>query len=183
MKLASFMNQRLEELLGAWDEAAAHIYPGVDGLSPKALRNSAREILLAVVEDLSAQPLAGDDERLRARGQLPAHAPSMTETARSHAAERFSQGFTVNNVVAEFCALRESVISRWIAVSTPTTADELADLRRFDHAIDQALAASVRCFDERAQEARDLLAGALAHDLRTPVGAIAVSAQVLLASV
>ncbi|MCA8251531.1 HAMP domain-containing histidine kinase [Burkholderia multivorans] len=51
---------------------------------------------------------------------------------------------------------------------------------RFNEAIDQVLAESVRHYVQRTERIRDLFAGVLAHDLRSPLGAILNSSEVLL---
>lgn len=51
---------------------------------------------------------------------------------------------------------------------------------RFNEAIDHMLAESVRQYAQRTERIRDLFAGVLAHDLRSPPGAILNSAEVVL---
>ncbi|SDR54186.1 Histidine kinase-, DNA gyrase B-, and HSP90-like ATPase [Paraburkholderia fungorum] len=51
---------------------------------------------------------------------------------------------------------------------------------RFNEAIDQMVAESVRQFSTRSERIRDLFTGVLAHDMRSPVTAIVNSANVLL---
>jgi len=51
---------------------------------------------------------------------------------------------------------------------------------RFNEAIDQMLTESVRQYAQQTEHIRDLFAGVLAHDLRSPLGAILNSAEVLL---
>jgi signal transduction histidine kinase len=58
----------------------------------------------------------------------------------------------------------------------------LEELTRFDEAIDEALSESVERHTARVDRARDLLLGALGHDLRNPLGAVLQSAQYLLQS-
>ncbi|WP_028207370.1 histidine kinase dimerization/phospho-acceptor domain-containing protein [Paraburkholderia nodosa] len=53
-------------------------------------------------------------------------------------------------------------------------------MTRFNEAIDQVLAESVRHYVMRTERIRDLFAGVLAHDLRSPLGAILNSSEVLL---
>lgn len=50
---------------------------------------------------------------------------------------------------------------------------------RFNEAIDQGLTESVRQFSERTERIRDLFAGVLAHDLRSPLGVLLNSAEIL----
>lgn len=50
---------------------------------------------------------------------------------------------------------------------------------RFNEAIDQGLTESVRQFSDRTERIRDLFAGVLAHDLRSPLGVLLNSAEIL----
>lgn len=51
---------------------------------------------------------------------------------------------------------------------------------RFNEAIDQMVAESVREYSSTTERVRDLFTGVLAHDLRSPVGAILNSARVIM---
>jgi signal transduction histidine kinase len=51
---------------------------------------------------------------------------------------------------------------------------------RFNEAVDQMLAESVRQYAQRTERIRDLFAGVLAHDLRSPLGAITNATEVVL---
>lgn len=53
-------------------------------------------------------------------------------------------------------------------------------LTRFNEAIDESLAEAVSWYTARIEDARELLNGVLAHDLRSPLGAVLTSAEVLL---
>ncbi|KVM84633.1 hypothetical protein WT05_15610 [Burkholderia stagnalis] len=50
----------------------------------------------------------------------------------------------------------------------------------FDEAVDQALSEAVERYAAGLERTRDLFVGILAHDLRTPLGAIAMAAQLLM---
>jgi signal transduction histidine kinase len=52
---------------------------------------------------------------------------------------------------------------------------------RFNDTIDQAIAESVGFFNERVEQARDLLLGMLGHDMRSPRQAILMTASYLAA--
>jgi signal transduction histidine kinase len=90
-----------------------------------------------------------------------------------------SHGFGINDVVAEFRALRATVLRRWQPIPlVDTTAFQ--EMIRFNEAIDQVLAESVRHYAYRTERIRDLFAGVLAHDLRSPRGAMLNASEVLL---
>jgi signal transduction histidine kinase len=79
-------------------------------------------------------------------------------------------------MVSEYRALRASVIKLWEAeLSEPTHAD-LEELTRFNEAVDQELMESIHHYTKKSAEAKDLFLGILSHDLRNPLGSIAMSA-------
>lgn len=86
----------------------------------------------------------------------------------------------MNDVIAEFRALRASVARHWLAAPAAATAKRLDELVRFDEAVDQALTESVAHYSAGLARTRDLFVGILAHDLRTPLGAVTISAEYLL---
>ncbi len=58
-------------------------------------------------------------------------------------------------------------------------AGSLQDVIRFNEAIDQALAESIRFFSAQVDRSRNLLIGMLGHDMRSPLNAITLTAEVL----
>ena len=58
----------------------------------------------------------------------------------------------------------------------------LDDVLRFNEAIDQAIAESIRFFSAQVDQARNLLLGMLGHDMRSPLNTILMTAQYLAKS-
>jgi signal transduction histidine kinase len=83
-------------------------------------------------------------------------------------------------MVSEYRALRASVLMLWSQRVRQGVEFELEDITRFNEAIDQALAESVVRFAKLVSESQNIFLGILGHDLRTPLGAISMGAQVLL---
>jgi signal transduction histidine kinase len=83
-------------------------------------------------------------------------------------------------MVAEYRALRASVIRLWTAALGALGPDNIEDLTRFNEAIDQALAESVSRYNQDLDQAKDVFLAILGHDLRTPLGAIYTSATFML---
>ncbi len=77
-------------------------------------------------------------------------------------------------------ALRASVIRLWTAENGNLTGADLADLMRFNEAIDQALAESVTRYTLNLERSKEMFLAVLGHDLRTPLGAVLMSAQFML---
>jgi signal transduction histidine kinase len=85
-------------------------------------------------------------------------------------------------MIAEYRALRTSVLVLWMPPKDVTKIQEIADVVRFNEAIDQALAESVVTYTKAVDAARNVFLGILGHDLRSPLGAISLGAEVLLRS-
>jgi len=100
--------------------------------------------------------------------------------AETHAVLRAKSGFDINQLAAEYRALRASVLRQWMDACQ---LDELGleDIVRFNEAIDQAIAESIAFFSAQVDQARNLLLGMLGHDMRSPLNAIQVTATYLAA--
>ena len=83
-------------------------------------------------------------------------------------------------MVAEYRALRASVVRLWTQAQRPPEVDDDADLARFHEAIDQALAESVAQYEQGVEQAKETFVAILGHDLRLPLGAISTSAAFVL---
>lgn len=64
------------------------------------------------------------------------------------------------------------MVRRWLASGA---LHQLTELVRFEEAVDHALSESVSRYSFLLARARDVLVGILAHDLHTPLGAIAMA--------
>lgn len=178
MTLSDFIEANLDGLIHDWTEYARVVSPANNRLSEEQLRNSARELLTGIAADMrGAQNLA--QQLAKSRGERADADPVFNGIGRGHADDRQSQGFEIRALVAEFRALRASVLRRW-SQTAQSDAAAFDQMIRFNEAIDQMLAESVDQFAKRTERIRDLFAGVLAHDLRSPVGAILHSAYVLL---
>lgn len=181
MTLSEFIEREVDRIVDEWAEFAQTRLPAARELSARALRNDARELLLHIADEMEGEQ-SGEEQRLTARGQRPDHAPQITATAQQHALSRFNEGFSVNELVAEYRALRASVVRRWTEHMLHVDRDALHDLVRFGAALDQALTESLAWYAGRVEQARSLLLGTLGHDLRNPLGAVRNSAAYLLRS-
>jgi signal transduction histidine kinase len=82
-------------------------------------------------------------------------------------------GFTINQLAAEFRALRASVLHWWAKASEPAAIDP-GDVFRFNE-----VAESVAFFSVRVENDRNLLLGMLGHDMRGPLQVIQLTATYL----
>ncbi len=135
-------------------------------------------MLLSIAEDIESEQ-GSAEQQAKSRGERPGNAPALTRSAHDHAQHRFEQGFALEEMVAEYRALRASVQRIWVSHRQPQAASDADQLIRFNEAMDQGLAESIAGFSKRLEEARDLLLGVLGHDLRNPLGAVMGSAQFL----
>lgn len=88
-------------------------------------------------------------------------------------------GFSIDQMVSEYRALRTSVLSQWLDQVKHGTPLEVDDMNRFHEAIDQALAESIASYSRAVEASRNVFLGILGHDLRTPLGAILLGADML----
>ena len=100
--------------------------------------------------------------------------------AQTHAVLRAVSGFDINQLVAEYRALRATVLRLWIDTMSLEALD-MEDVIRFNEAIDQAVAESVGHFHAYVERGRNLLLGMLGHDMRSPLNTIVLTASHLAA--
>jgi signal transduction histidine kinase len=177
MRLADFIIQNMEPILQQWEDFAKTLTPAADGMDALALRDHAEHMLRNIAADL--QTFQSPEARiLRSHGNAP---PSSDVTsAQTHADLRHASGFTIAQVIAEYRALRTSVLALWLPPDHVSKDQEVRDVIRFNEAIDQALAESVVTYASDVEMTRNVFLGVLGHDLRSPLGAISLSAEVLL---
>jgi len=143
------------------------------------LRDHAPQILDAVVKDITtAQTREAQAEK--SKGRAPRVPGSPATAAQTHAVLRAQSGCDINQLVAEYRALRASVLRLWID-ACPLNEASGKEIIRFDEAIDQAIAESVGDFHAQVEQSRNLFLGMLGHDMRTPLNAIVATASLLRA--
>jgi signal transduction histidine kinase len=179
MRLAEFILDEMEAVLSEWEVFAASLLPAATGMTPLALRDHAKQILEAVAADLSS-PQTRAEQSAKSMGRAPGVSGAGETAAQTHAVLRAHSGFDINQLVAEYRALRASVLRLWLD-SHAVEAEGVEDIIRFNEAIDQAIAESVGHFDAQVEQARNLLLGMLGHDMRNPLNNILMTAQYLTA--
>jgi len=177
MRLADFILQETETILVEWEAFAATLLPAASGMTSLALRDHAKQILEAVAKDLST-PQTRETQSEKSKGRVPKLFGTPETAAETHAVLRARGGFDVNQLVAEYRALRASVLRLWIDAGDPDETN-LDDIVRFNEAIDQAIAESISFFSAQVDQARNLLLGMLGHDMRSPLNTILMTAQYL----
>jgi len=178
MRLSEFITTHRESILEEWEEFARTCKPASGTMDVLALRDHADQMLSVIAKDLET-PQNPEDQAVKAKGEAPEGDPVAT-AAELHGADRAESGFTVEQMVSEYRALRASVIRLWTAAEGELASADVEDLTRFNEAIDQSLAESVQRFTEDLDESKEMFLAILGHDLRTPLGAIFTSAQFML---
>ena len=177
MRLPDFIEQNMEPILQQWEDFAKTLTPAAEGMDPLALRDHAEHMLRTIAADLRTRQ-SQEARILRSHGNAP-RVNSIT-SAETHADLRHASGFTIGQVIAEYRALRTSVLALWLPPDYVSKDQEIDDVIRFNEAIDQALAESVVTYATAVETARNVFLGVLGHDLRSPLGAVLLSAEVLL---
>ena len=174
MKLSTFIKNHLEEILTEWDLFAQTLLPAASGMSVTDLRDDAKQILNAIAVDIETKQSLGQ-EKDKSKGLALA---SKDSAASTHGRLRHNSGFTLVQLVAEFRAVRASVLRLWLPNITAITEEATADMIRFNEAVDQAVAASVATYAEHAANVRDTFLAILGHDLRSPLSTITMAGDV-----
>ncbi|HUQ20684.1 MAG TPA: sensor histidine kinase [Gemmatimonadaceae bacterium] len=176
--LPDFIRGNTEPILSEW-ETFARSLPLGETLDIAALRDHAKEMLRAVAEDLS-EPQTGRQQSEKSRGQSDAGQRLAPTAAQAHGAGRAESGFSIEQMVSEFRALRASVIRLWTVRKQKAGVTDLQDMIRFNEAIDQAIAESIATYTRDVRESKDRFLAILGHDLRTPIGAMVMSTKFML---
>ena len=177
-RLSDFIRDNTEPILAEWETFARGLPQG-DSMDIAALRDHAKEMLGVIAADLSA-PQTPEQQADKARGRSDAEARRSPTAAQAHGAGRAKSGFTVEQMVSEFRALRASVIRLWTEKQRHAGLTDLHDMIRFNEAIDQAIAESITTYARDVQQSKDRFLAILGHDLRTPIGAIVTSTRFML---
>ncbi len=177
MRLAEFIPDHRGSILAEWEAFAATLLPAASGLVSLALRDHAPQILEAVAKDLGTSQTP-EEQSEKSKGRAPTVEGAPETAAQTHAVLRARGGFDINQLVAEYRALRASVLRLWMEAS-PLDQTGVEDIIRFNEAIDQAVAESVGHFHAEVERARNLLLRMLGHDMRDPLSSILATSSYL----
>ena len=173
-ELAEFIDERRQSIVAEWEKFASTLFPGAENMSRSALRDHADEILDAIIADMKSHQTAAEQAR-KSKGH--GDAENLGDVGTLHASLRIEAGFKIGHMVAEYRALRASVLRLWEKEGT-----DPGGVTRFNEAIDEALTEAVNQFTDTTEHYRDQSLGILGHDLRNPLGAIISGATLLMNS-
>jgi signal transduction histidine kinase len=179
MRLAEFILRNMEAILAEWEAFATTLQPAAAKMTRLALRDHARQILEAVAGDISS-PQSRQEQADKSAGKAPKIFGAPETAAETHATLRAKSGFDINQLAAEYRALRASVLRLWLD-ACQLGGPDLDDIIRFNEAIDQAVGESIGFFSAQVDQARNLLLGMLGHDMRNPLNTILMTASYLAA--
>jgi signal transduction histidine kinase len=174
--LPAFIRDKLEDIVAEWEKFAASLSPTTVGrMDSLALRDHAKPMLQAIATDIESSQSEGE-QAAKSKGLEPAALSATAAT--THGLLRQTAGFDLQQLVAEFRALRAAVLRMW-ADRNVADAARVYEITRFNEAIDQALAESVESYSKELSKSRDTFLGILGHDLRSPLGAVAGALHIL----
>jgi signal transduction histidine kinase len=200
MRLSDFIDANREPIMAEWEAFARTCTPASGSMDIGALRDHASEMLTVIAADLKT-PQDKHEQAEKSKGNAPdakgtapdakANAPKMNgdapevdagekTAAEKHGADRAESGFTTDQMVSEYRALRASVIRLWTKAQGEITPKELEDVTRFNEAIDQSLAESIARYTQDLDQSKEMFLAILGHDLRNPLGAVMMSAEFML---
>ncbi|WP_198411255.1 GGDEF domain-containing protein [Marinimicrobium alkaliphilum] len=177
IRLADFIRQELEPILQDWEAFARTIFHA-EHMDKVGLRDHAKDMLLVITNDLETRQ-SDTEQAAKSKGFGPEGADD--SWAEVHGGERQASGFSVVETVAEFRALRASVVSHWTQTYPTASRQQLDDLTRFHEAIDQAVAESLDHYST-AKEMETRLFGAILVASPDPIYVLDLDGQFVYAN-
>ncbi|MEA5451882.1 sensor histidine kinase [Leptolyngbya sp. CCNP1308] len=180
MRLADFILGNIEPILAEWEIFGRSLEPGTK-MTRLALRDDAEAILRATARDMQVdQSPAQQASKSKGHGGTDSEESDRLDYASVlHGAARVGSGFDITEVVAEYRALRASVLRLWRASRPPIDINAIDDITRFNESIDQSIAEAVGSYTNRVEQSRRMFLAILGHDLRNPLNSISMAAQLL----
>ena len=113
MRLADFILGNIEPILVEWEDFARSVGPGAE-TDPRELRDHAADILRATAWDMkSVQTAAQQSDKSKGEGDTGEDSVRVDGASDMHAIGRVRSGFDLMTLVAEYRAVRASVIRLW----------------------------------------------------------------------
>ena len=175
MRLPEFLALHRDRIVDEAERFATTLLPHA-AHDRALLRDHIPLILDAFVEDLLL-PQTRAEALAKSEGNAPRIDAPQT-ASETHGMLRAQSGMDIEQLVAEYRALRATVLRLW-SDEYANDSNTVDDMIRFNEAVDQAIAESVAYFTAEVERWRAIFLGVLGHDLRGPLNAIVLTAQVL----
>jgi hypothetical protein len=128
-------------------------------------------MLEAIAKDMETAQ-SDHQQAVKSKGHGPIYEGVETAAA-AHGVRRHAVGFDLRQLVAEFRALRASVLRLWLAANRERVLPAAQfDLVRFNEAVDQALAESIATYSDELAKSREKFLRTLGNDLSYPLNAM-----------
>jgi signal transduction histidine kinase len=177
MQLSDFIRANPDDIERAWEDFARNPTGFAAELNDSVLRDDLRAILTAMADDMDTTQ-SSMEQQAKSKGLGPRGGALDLITA-AHANARMGSGFNLEHAISEYRALRSSIIFLWMR-SAPKNEDiQLSEVTRFNESVDQVIAEVVRRFASNNEALNDRFVGALSHEIRNPLNAIALVTEVL----
>ncbi|MDB4992732.1 MAG: ATP-binding region ATPase domain protein [Myxococcaceae bacterium] len=177
MRLAQFIMAASGSIIAEWEEFARTCEPAASGMDLPQRRDDIAGMLKAIALDLGTSQTTHEQTE-KSKGRDDADRDSNT-AATAHGTARAATGYTPVQMVSEFRALRASVLKLWSQTQSEFKPTDVADVFRFNEAIDQALAESTARYAYDVDRSKALFLSMLGHDLRDPLDAILSAAATI----
>jgi len=186
--LSEIIRSQAESILEEWERFAETLGPAGRGLTREERRDAAVEILEKIVAAMESS--AGSEELVRQAEGKRSPPRETREVAKQHASDRFLRHFALEQMTAEYRALRANVTRRWTEhLQNVGSAADVEQLTRFNAALDSSMSVAIRWYDRRLEEARhelwesdrakDEFLAILGHELRNPLAPLSTALQLL----
>jgi signal transduction histidine kinase len=177
IRLSDFILRNMEPIMQAWEDFARTIEPPALTMDDTALRDHAKLMLRAIAFDLTTAQ-TGFERVEKSQGRAPS--AKQDTAAETHAEARLLSGYSVEQLVSEYRALRSSVLHLWTSQTSASLSTDMQDVTRFNEGVDQALAESVARYAQLVKQSEHMFLAILGHDLRNPLGTVITGATYLM---
>jgi signal transduction histidine kinase len=179
MRVAQFIRTHPNEIELQWEKFAKTISSFAPDLSVSLLRDHLREILVAIADDMESSQ--SQEQRLEKSEGKKVRGDALDRISALHASMRLNSGFSLEQAISEYRALRSSILFLWVQSQPGDDDVVLSEVTRFNEAIDQTIAEVIRRFAEKSERYSDVFLGVLTHEVRNPLSVIKLSSQALKA--